>query len=458
MTLPANASIAQCTAAFAAGTDTAVNFANGCLARIAASTLNAVVTPRASAAVLSDAAASDARYAAGTPLSPIDGVPFTLKTVHTTNGIRTTNGTSGIDMTVAVDGDVAAKLKAAGAVLLGKTNVGSNPAQGVCALFGETHNALNPAYATGGSSCGPAVAVAANLSVFDIGEDAAGSNRIPGSFNGVFALKPTRHSVSRWGSRSVETPSCPPYGTLDTYNVGPLARSLDDLDTVLSIIAGPTASWPDIVALDAPSSPTLRQVLRLDFSSSWITPSAFVTNKLLAVCSAMATAGITVNNTTQSWFNPSDFSNTFGGLQDEALLAGYSTTYPASEVPWTCSGLNYGASHVSTQEQARAGAVGFMRAINAIMGDTGSSRGATDVLILPTTPISPPAYGSAPNPSSWKDYMSRVGLFNITGHPALTIPAGIDPATGCGFGIQLVGRHGMDRDLIAYAKQVQAYI
>jgi len=143
--------------------------------------LNAIVTLDEEGA-LRAAREADGALARGAQCGPLHGVPFTLKDCHATLGMRTTAGHPTLaDHVPAEDGTVAARLKAAGAILVGKTNVPpmamslqtDNP------IFGRTNNPWNPARTVGGSSGGAAAAVAAGLVPFDIGSDMSGSIRIP---------------------------------------------------------------------------------------------------------------------------------------------------------------------------------------------------------------------------------------------------------------------------------------
>lgn len=199
--------------------------------------LNAVVTLDAEGA-LQRAQEADAARARGEFWGPLHGVPFTLKDAHATAGIRTTTGSPELDHVPSEDSPVAARLKAAGGVLMGKTNVAlmladyqtDNP------IFGRTNNPWNLERTPGGSSGGAAAAVAAGMTPFEVGTDLSGSVRIPAHFCGLFGLKPTERRVLLTGlipglktPRSVRLMSC----------IGPLARTPEDLALLYGIIAGP---------------------------------------------------------------------------------------------------------------------------------------------------------------------------------------------------------------------------
>jgi len=201
--------------------------------------LNAVVTLDAAGA-RQRAQQADAALARGEVWGPLHGVPFTLKDAHATAGMRTTTGFPNLANHVPQeDSTVTARLKTAGGILVGKTNVAmllADPAQSDNPLFGHTNNPWNVARTPGGSSGGAAAAVAAGMIPFDIGTGLAGSIRIPAHFCGLFGLKPTEQRVSLAGllpglsaPRSLRIMSC----------IGPIARSVADLALLFAIIAGP---------------------------------------------------------------------------------------------------------------------------------------------------------------------------------------------------------------------------
>ncbi|MDP4010716.1 MAG: Asp-tRNA(Asn)/Glu-tRNA(Gln) amidotransferase subunit GatA [Candidatus Roizmanbacteria bacterium] len=163
---------------------------------------------------------------------PLAGIPFSMKDTYNTKGIRTTAASKVLDDYIPqFSATVYQRLINAGAMLVGKTN---------CDAWGHgsstensdykiTKNPWNTEYVAGGSSGGSAVAVATNSTVFDIGEDTGGSIRLPASFCGIIGLKVTYGLISRYG--------CVAYASsLDT--VGPMAASVEDIATVLEVIAG----------------------------------------------------------------------------------------------------------------------------------------------------------------------------------------------------------------------------
>src|SRR5215813_7308318 len=198
--------------------------------------LNAVVqmcTERA----MAEARQMDALLAKGTVKGPLHGVPMTIKDSFDTLGVVTTGGTLGRkDYVPGKDATVVARLRDAGAILLGKTNTSefTMSFKTTNLVYGITRNPYNLNYQPGGSSGGPAATVAAGGAAFEIGSDFGGSVRYPAHCCGIAGIKPTTGCVPRTG-HIVDYG-----GYFDPYQqVGPLARRVEDLKLILPIIAGP---------------------------------------------------------------------------------------------------------------------------------------------------------------------------------------------------------------------------
>ena len=191
---------------------------------------------RSAADVLGDARRIDARVRAG-ELLPLAGVPFALKDNIDAAGMPTTAACPAFAYVPAESASVVRKLEAAGALLLGKTNLDqfATGLVGTRSPFGEPACVYNRDYVSGGSSSGSAVVVAAGLVSFALGTDTAGSGRVPAAFNGLVGLKPTK---GRWSTTGV-VPAC---RSLDCVTV--LARSVADAALVDSVCAGFDAQDP----------------------------------------------------------------------------------------------------------------------------------------------------------------------------------------------------------------------
>ena len=178
------------------------------------------------------AAAADARYAAGGPLGPLDGIPVAIKDVLCVEGVETTAGSRILEgFRPPYDGTAIARLRAAGSVFLGMTNcdefaMGSSTEN---SGYHPTHNPWRLDRVPGGSSGGSAAAVAAGMAVIGLGTDTGGSIRQPAALCGVVGVKPTYGRVSRYGLIAFAS-------SLD--QIGPFTRSVTDAAQVLQAIAG----------------------------------------------------------------------------------------------------------------------------------------------------------------------------------------------------------------------------
>lgn len=216
-------------------------------------TLNAVVTldeERARKA----AEAADAARAAGGPLGRLHGLPMTVKDAIETAGVRSTGGAVELrDHVPATDAPAVRRLRAAGAVVFGKTNLPrwSGDLQTYNELFGPTSNPWDLDRTPGGSSGGAAAAVACGLTACELGTDIGGSVRVPSAWCGVFGHKPTFGLVPQRGYLDHVGG-----GTTDAdINVfGPIARSAEDLDLLLSVLAGPSPELEPAWSLSLPGS------------------------------------------------------------------------------------------------------------------------------------------------------------------------------------------------------------
>lgn len=208
--------------------------AESCLARIAAldAQINAFCHVDADY-VRTAAGESEQRWLQGAPLSPLDGVPVAIKDLLLTRGWPTRRGSLTMDATGPWldDAPAVARLREAGAILIGKTTTPEFGWKGTTdsPLSGVTRNPWNPAKTPGGSSGGSGAALAARLAPLALGTDGGGSIRIPASFCGVFGVKPSFGRVPAW--------PLSPFGTL--AHVGPMSRTVRDSAMLLAVIARP---------------------------------------------------------------------------------------------------------------------------------------------------------------------------------------------------------------------------
>jgi amidase len=261
--------------------------------------VNAVVELRADAA-LTEAAAADAGLARGEPTGPLHGVPITVKEAFHVAGMHTSWGQPEFgDFVAQHDAAVVHRLRRAGAVIVGTTNVAyllADFAQTANELYGVTNNPWDTSRTPGGSSGGSAAAVAAGMSFVDYGSDLVGSIRIPANFCGVYGLKPSAGIMPLTGFR-------PPGRVASIIEitqpgvVGPLARTAGDLRTALRVTAGPELpaaaaySW----ALPPPRQRQLREFRVGVVADDPHAPvTAEVGTALADVVAALVRAGATV--------------------------------------------------------------------------------------------------------------------------------------------------------------------
>ncbi|HEX5966542.1 MAG TPA: amidase [Pyrinomonadaceae bacterium] len=256
-----------------------VEVAQKCLERIERlnPALNAVVTVAPD--VLDRARAAEAALLRGDDVAALHGVPVTIKDTIETAGLRSTSGsTIRADFVPTTDAPAVARLRGAGAIILGKTNAAEmamdytadNP------VFGRTNHPLDPKLTPGGSSGGEAVAIATGMSPGGIGSDLAGSVRIPAHFCGIAGLKPTTERVPGEGQFP---PSSGPYGLGAV--IGPMARTVGDLRLLFRALAD-----------QIPSNMDLKKIRVAWYSDDGVTPVTSETlNTVQAVARVLADAG-----------------------------------------------------------------------------------------------------------------------------------------------------------------------
>ena len=242
---------------------------------------------------------ADHALARGESWGPLHGLPITVKDVFETAGIRTTAGAPAFSAHVPkADAIAVARFQAAGAVLIGKTNTPmfAGDGQSYNAIFGTTNNPWDLARSPGGSSGGSAAAIAAGLSALELGSDIGGSIRSPAHCCGVYGIKPTYGIVPLRG----HIPPMP--GTIAEVDIavaGPIARSADDLDLALDVLAGPSderkIAWR--FELPAPRRKSLREYR----VAAWLDDPLFPVDRDVRTCleaaaDALRRAGVKVDD------------------------------------------------------------------------------------------------------------------------------------------------------------------
>ena len=372
------------------------------------------------------------------PIGRLDGVPIAVKDNLDIAGLPTTAGLASRKGNIAQqDSHAVAKLRAAGAVLIGKTNLDEGALGAVTdnPHFGATHNPLRRGYTAGGSSGGSAAAVAAGLATAAIGSDTLGSIRIPASYCGVCALKPTHGEISARGL----TPAA---RRLDA--VGLIAREVGDLAVLLHVLAGYDADDPRSrrrrVALSPPDwePGALRAGLLPDLSAAGVEPAVIdVFNAALEKLQHELGDRITLDFSDWPWpkmrragllLMEAEMLNTFAGDLAQAS--------PAFRKMLDFAAKKSAADYVAADRTIDFAVLKARRVFARV-----------DVLVMPTTP-----QGAFPLGERVPDSQADLTAFaSLSGCPAVSIPMGTLP-DGMPTGMQFVGAPGSDLRLLELAE------
>ena len=284
--------------------------------------LNALVVVQREQA-LEQARAADRAVAAGAALGPLHGVPMTLKESFNLAGTPTTWGNPDWRGNLArEDAQAVKKLKRAGAVVFGKTNVPLllSDFQSYNDIYGVTGNPYDRARVPGGSSGGAAAALAAGLTGLEIGSDIGGSIRNPAHYCGVFGHKPTWNLLEMRG----HAPPGDLRGLTDISVIGPLARGAEDLEIAFKVLAGPDEIMARgyRLALPAPGGDGLRGLKIAVWKNHALMPvAAEVQGRVEQVAAACAAAGATVDEQVRPDFDPSRALDVYRNLLYATMAA-----------------------------------------------------------------------------------------------------------------------------------------
>jgi amidase len=423
--------------------------AEACLARIRAvdDRIRAFVTID-EAMVLAAADDVERRLAAGADL-PLAGVPYALKDLTDTAGLRTTYGSRLREHNVpSRDAAVARRLREAGGVLLGKTNTPEfgNRATTAFGLFPATHNPWDPSRTAGGSSGGSAAAVAACLTPIAEGSDGGGSIRIPSSCCGVVGIKPSRGRVSN-------APNANPRGGLITH--GPIARTVRDAALMLDVMAGTEPGDPFTAPEQTPSflasaafEPRGLRIGLLVASDKWVDPQVAA-----AVQQAAALLASLGHHVEAAGIDLTGLGEQFR-VMVEAESAAIEVESPEQfSDPYSRWCYQRGATRTAT-EYIRATEAMFRRG-REIIAETAK----WDCLLTPTVTLPPqPLETFLANTERVAEddlaYIPFTYPFNISGQPAISLPLGWSD-DGLPIGVQLVGQPSGEARIIALAAQIE---
>jgi len=444
---PADLDIRSALAAQRQGTLTSWDLTTACLARIEAQndTYRAFIAMTGSEAMEAAAAADHAR-GRGEWLGPLHGIPISLKDLVDQRGVPTTAGSRVAPATpAAADAPVTARLRRAGAVLVGKCNLhefafGTTSEE---SAFGAARNPADPSRSPGGSSGGSAIAVKTGMSLASIGTDTGGSIRIPAAACGIVGLKPGLGEISCDGV-------VPLSRTLD--HVGPLAKTVADAAIVYSAVTGEA-----VPALDRPRSISgIRIGVLGDYFTARLEPDVAV---LVGTArERLAAAGAVIEEVALA------HAETIAPVYLTIVLAEAAAYHgetlervPDLYSPGVRQRLEAGR-YVLAEDYLRA-----LRGRDVLRAIVDGALGAYDVLLAPTLPIEAPVIGTVSVTIDGvaepvRNLMLRLTQpFNVTGHPAISIPCGMTKA-GLPAGLQLVGRHGLTPELLGIALACEPYV
>ncbi|MEV1026437.1 amidase family protein [Streptomyces sp. NPDC050264] len=372
---------------------------------------------------------------------PLLGVTVSVKDLIQTEGLPTRRGSLLPNRRAAADAPSVARLRAAGAIVVGKTTTSEYgwSASTVSRAGAGTRNPWAPDRTAGGSSGGSAAAVAAGLCTASLGTDGAGSIRIPAAFCGVVGFKPSFGSV----------PYVPPCAERLSH-VGPLARCVADARELFQVMAGPDPRDPQSVRF--PAAPAAASgALRIGWVEFAGTSGAVrdVTERVLPVLTSLGHHVERIET---------PFPDPYEALVD--VLAAAEAHGTAVEDEPRCDegrlaivryGRTLSGAAVARAEETRL-------ALRVRLAEVMDSY---DLLVMATVPVEPfaagaiaPPWAAVPTDLRWLAWSPATYPFNLTGQPALSLPVGRTPA-GLPVGLQMVGRIGEDLRVLSAAELLE---
>ncbi len=439
--------------------------------------LNAICTLN-EANARSRAKQADEALAKGENWGALHGVPVTIKDIFETAGIRTTADYIPLkDYVPQEDATVVSRLKAAGAIILGKTNMAELAAdyQSINSLFPTVNNPWHLEYTSGGSSGGSAAAIAAGLSPLDLGNDFGGSIRQPAHFCGVYGLKPTDRRISTAGIIP-EVPKMP-LCIRQMMTVGCLGRSLADLQLAFSLMVGADSRRPDVppVPLDTPSGKPFK-ALKIGWIDEWtdVPVASDIRNAMHNVAQTLAQSGVQVERWQPQAFDISKIINLY------MRVAAYNTAYAQPQDRYNLKRSLALIARSATQGDKQLRQLGDLsRCLPEVLNpslkgyfETLTERDRLiaqfdfelepwDVWLVPVAATAAfthrPAWSAVEIDGRAYPYGVANGAytmpFNVSGHPAIAVPIG-QTKDGLPIGMQIVGKRWREMELLAIAQQI----
>jgi aspartyl-tRNA(Asn)/glutamyl-tRNA(Gln) amidotransferase subunit A len=411
----------------------------------------------------------DTKITSGAEIGLLEGIPYTAKDMFMTKGIRTTAASKILeDYSPPYSATVIEKLDHAGAVLIAKVNQDEFAHGGSTenSSYHVTHNPWDLERVPGGSSGGSAASVAADFGIFSLGTDTGGSIRQPASYCGVTGFKPTYGVVSRYGVIAMAS-------SFDC--VGPVARSAEDAQIVFEFIAGKDSKDSTTIALsdktlndknpdgklkavfydDEDSVVVSRGVAAIDSSLLDIRTEASIA-ELVPLELALAAYYVLVPSEISSNLERYDGVRYGSKAKDSKdLLDSYMKTrsqFLGPEVvrrniigTYALSAGYYDAYYKKAMQVRTL----IIEALNKVFE-------ANDAILIPTTLQPAFKLGSKSDPVEMYKTDLLTVFANLAGVPAISIPIGFDPTTGLPMGLQIIGKQGDDKKVLAIAKRIQS--
>jgi aspartyl-tRNA(Asn)/glutamyl-tRNA(Gln) amidotransferase subunit A len=388
--------------------------------------------------------AQDGLRKAGYIASPLAGLPISLKDLFDVSGERTLAGSKALDDSPPAERDapIVARLRAAGAVLIGRTNmtefafsgVGINP------HYGTPGNPYDRRLIPGGSSSGAAVSVSDGGAVVAIGTDTGGSVRIPAALCGIVGFKPTQNRISRDGATPLST-------TLDS--IGPLANSVACCATADAVMAGESPIVPPPIRVES---------LRLGVPQNYVLDdlASEVSTAFANACSALSRAGARIIDLPLTELNEFPVINASGGF---APIEAYAWHKPllerrGSEYDPRVRGRIERASGMTAVEyiQLRAARTDLIARVAA------QTKGF-DALLMPTVAITAPPIAAFERDQDYRRLnallLRNTSLINFLDCCAITVPIHTE---GPPVGLMIVGEHGADCHLLGLGRGIESAI
>ena len=404
--------------------------------------LNAYLTVTGDEA-LAAAKAADEKIGQGRENGPLLGIPISLKDLEATKGIRSTMGSLAYQDTIPeMDSVVAERVKASGAVLLGKTNTPEFGLQGTTEnrLGDPCRNPWNTERTAGGSSGGAGAAVAAGMCPFATGTDGGGSIRNPSSFNGIFGIKPTLGRVPRAGGLGRPAPNL-------TSQSGPMARNVRDAAILLKVLAGHDSRDPGSMRDSVPDFLAGLDNGVRGLRIAWSTGMGYATidPEVAAITSTAARVfeelGCTVDDPEFALDNPIPAFLTI-------FYTGNYTSY--GHLMEECPDKLSDNARFCFEHGSQATAADYARAIRSVdkmKAKIDDLMDNYDLLLTPTMAVPPFPIGQPPDSIDGKDvpprssYSPMTRPFNLSGQPAASVPCGFS-SEGLPIGLHIIGKRG----------------